>query len=274
MTKKLLQDIMDRLGPLVPPPTEPIPQSPIPSRRARSPRPPPLSPSMSRKKPPLKPSTPPDFNGNRAKGKAFLTSCQTYIRLCSDSFEDDTTKIIWAISYMKEDRAACWAEQELEYEAAHGDLWFIDWLDFETEFRKDFLPLNAEATAVNILEGNSYFQGRQSVDDYLDQFRDLIYDSGYTDPKTIVVKFRRGLEHHIASAIGGMATSRPSDTNAEGWFEMAVQLDQNRAAEEAFQASHQSGLTLNVHLAPRPGIVTLARPAPTSSPIPWRNTGW
>ncbi|KIM45019.1 hypothetical protein M413DRAFT_24288 [Hebeloma cylindrosporum] len=30
----------------------------------------------------------------------------------------------------------------------------------------------------------------RSVDDYLDQFRDLIQDSGYTDLKTIVVKFR------------------------------------------------------------------------------------
>jgi len=94
------------------------------------------------------------------------------------------------MSYMKEDRAAQWAEWELEYEAANGDLRFIDWLDFKTEFRKDFLPLNAEATAVNILEGNSYFQGRRLVDDYLDQFWDLVYDLGYTDPKTIVVKFR------------------------------------------------------------------------------------
>ena len=272
MTNKLLQNIMDRLGPPVPPPTEPTPQSPTTDRRARSPRLPPPSPSTGRKKPPLKPSTPPDFNGNRAKGKAFLTSCRTYIRLCSDSFEDDTTKIVWAMSYMKEDRAARWAERELEYEAAQGDLRFIDWLDFEAEFRKDFLPLNAEATAVNILEGNSYFQGRRSVDDYLDQFRDLIYDLGYTDPKTIVVKFRRGLERRIASAIGGMATGRPSDTDAEGWFEMAVQLDQNRAADEAFQASHRSGPTSNVHSAPRPGIVALARPTPTLPPRQFAHT--
>ncbi len=66
----------------------------------------------------------------------------------------------------------------------------MDWLDFEDEFRKDFLPLNSEATAVNTLEMTAYFQGKRMVDDYLDQFRDLIYDSGYTDPKTIVVKFR------------------------------------------------------------------------------------
>ena len=55
------------------------------------------------------------------------------------------------------------------------------------------MPLDAEAAAINVLETTTYFQGKRSVDDYLDQFRDLIYDSGYTDPKTVVVKFRRGL---------------------------------------------------------------------------------
>ena len=42
---------------------------------------------------------------------------------------------------------------------------------------------DAEAAAINVLETTTYFQGKRSVDNYLDQFRDLIYDSGYTDPK-------------------------------------------------------------------------------------------
>jgi len=82
------------------------------------------------------------------------------------------------------------ANCEFEPEAKSGQLRFIDWDDFEEEFRKDFMPLNSEAAAVNVLETASYFQGRRSVDDYLDQFKDLIEDSGYSDPKTIVVKFR------------------------------------------------------------------------------------
>jgi hypothetical protein len=97
------------------------------------------------------------------------------------------------MSFMKTGQAAQWAHQELELEASQGLLWFVDWLDFEDEFWKDFTPLNAEASVVNILESTSYFQGWWSVDDYLDQFQDLIYDSGHTDHKTIVVKFWRGL---------------------------------------------------------------------------------
>jgi hypothetical protein len=63
------------------------------------------------------------------------------------------------MSFMKTGQAARWAHRELELEAAQGSLQFVDWLDFEDEFRKDFTPLNAEASAVNILESTSYFQG-------------------------------------------------------------------------------------------------------------------
>jgi len=139
---------------------------------------------------------------------------------------------------MKTGRTARWAAREFELEAKEGHLHFIDWLDFEEAFRKDFTPLDAESTAVNTLETTLYFQGRRTVDNYLDRFHDLIYDSGYTDKKTIVVKFRRGLNCQIASALAGMASCHPSDTNPDAWFKLAVQMDQNRAADEAFQASH------------------------------------
>ena len=55
--------------------------------------------------------------------------------------------------------------------------------------------LDAEAAAINVLETTAYFQGKQLVNDYLDQFHNLIYNSGYTDPKTVVVKFCQGLDH-------------------------------------------------------------------------------
>jgi serine protease inhibitor len=149
-----------------------------------------------------------EFDGDCTKGKAFLTSCWTYIRLCLEAFEDDTIKIIWAMSYMKSRWASRWAAREFEYEAAprDGRLRFLDWVDFEDEFHKDFVPLNAEATAMNILEMSIYFQGKWMVDDYLDQFHDLVYDSRYTDPKTIMVKFHQGLDQWISAALAGMAS--------------------------------------------------------------------
>ena len=192
------------------------------------------------------------------------------MRLCPESFEDEPTKIIWAMSYMKTGRAGRWATREFELEAKIGTLRFTDWLDFEDEFRKDFLPLDSEATAINILEGNTYFQGRKTVDDYLDQFRDLVEDSGYTDPKTLVVKFRRGLDRRIASTIGSMAAGRPADNKPEDWYRLAVQMDQNRAAKEAFQSSHRQGPTLGAGLLriPQATKLTLSSFPPTTKPPP------
>ncbi len=89
--------------------------------------------------------------------------------------------------------------------------------------------------ATNILEDQTYFQGSRSVDDYLDDFRDLISESGYTSPKTIVVKFRHGLDLKVGDAVATMAANRPDNLDPEGWYEAAVRIDQNRAMNAAFR---------------------------------------
>jgi len=154
--RKVLHDILERLGPAAIRPASltrrpvsrqptPIdehmsnPVSPVlPSRRLhtrRAPSPIPTS-TAGRKKISLRPSLPPDFDGDRSNGKAFLTSCRTYIRLCPEAFDDEPTKIIWAMSYMKSGRAGRWASREFEREASseNGQLRFIDWPDFEDKF--------------------------------------------------------------------------------------------------------------------------------------------
>ena len=45
------------------------------------------------------------------------------------------------MSYMKTGCANRWATREFEQEAKTGRLRFLDWLDFEDEFRKDFMLL-------------------------------------------------------------------------------------------------------------------------------------
>src|SRR5882762_6204744 len=81
-----------------------------------------------------------------------------------------------------------------------------------------------------------YGGDRKDLDDYIDEFQDLITESGYTDPKTIVVKFRRGLNPQIQNAVATMASGRPSDTDPSRWYEVARMVDQNKATNEAFQS--------------------------------------
>lgn len=189
-----------------------------------------------------RPAAPPDFDGDRTKGMAFLNSCQTYIRLCPKEFPDEQTKIVWAMSYMKSGRAQKWTARIFRWEQQpenSDSTRFLDWEDFRDEFKKEFTPAHADSLAINRLESSAYFQKGRALDDYIDEFQDLITDSGYTDPKTIVVKFRRGLSAQIQNAVATMASGRPSDTNPKEWYDMARTVDQNRATNEAFLSAYR-----------------------------------
>jgi hypothetical protein len=195
----------------------------------------------------VRPAVPPEFDGDRSKGLAFLSSCQTYLRLCPREFQDEQTKIVWAMSYMKAGRAQKWTTRAFRWEqqpANFGSSRFLDWEDFCDEFKKEFTPAHADALAINRLESAAYFQRGRPLDDYVDEFQDLITDSGYTDPKTIVVKFRRGLNPQIQNAVATMAAGRPSDTSPEGWYSMARTVDENRATNEAFQEAYRGAMPL------------------------------
>ena len=69
--------------------------------------------------------------------------------------------------------------------------------------------------AINALEGTSYHQGNQTVDNYLDSFQALVSNAGYMDPQTLVVKFQRGLRLGIQNQIATMPYRRPADTDPD-----------------------------------------------------------
>ena len=75
------------------------------------------------------------------------------------------------------------------------------------------------------------------MDDYLDSFLILASDAGYTDPRTLVVKFRRGLKLNVQSQIATMPFGRPADTDLEAWYAAARRIDQAQLANEVFQST-------------------------------------
>jgi len=185
-------------------PPLPIPSPPV------SPSP---TPTVRRTRPKL--SCPPDFNGERHNGRVFFNSCSLYIRLAPEQFQDKQERILWALTFFKGGRAAKWSKNVFCQEADTGILPIQTWGEFEQQFRLHFFPVNAEADAINTLEGTSYHQGNRMVDDYLDGFQTLVSDAGYTDPQTLVVKFRRGLRLGIQNQIATMPYGRPADTDPD-----------------------------------------------------------
>ena len=63
----------------------------------------------------------------------------------------------------------------------------MDWDDCHDKFHGKFCLIHTNKMAINHLESITYFQNQRSIDDYLDEFLDLIAEAGCTDPKTIVV---------------------------------------------------------------------------------------
>ena len=182
-------------------------------------------------------------HGDHTKGMAFLNSCQVYICLCPNTFMDEQAKIVWAMSYMKAGQAAKWSAHIFWWEEKPENIGyhkFINWEDFWDEFKREFCPVYADSAAINRLESTAYFQKSCSMDEYPDEFQDLIMEAGYSDPKTIVVKFCQGLDIQIQNAIATMPSGRPSNMVPTDWYTAARTIDQNRATNEAFRSSYQT----------------------------------
>jgi hypothetical protein len=88
------------------------------------------------------------------------------------------------------------------------------------------------------LESTSYYQRFRPLDDYIDEFQDLVAESGYTDPMTVVVKFRRGLNPQVQTAVawtGRRTQTWIAGTLWPGWW-MRTGL---RTRSSSLPADHQ-----------------------------------
>jgi hypothetical protein len=136
-------------------------------------------------------------------------------------FIDEQVRIHWALSYFKGRRVASFTECILQQELQSGKMCFASWHDFTEEFALTFCPENEATMALMWLKSNQYYQGKQDVEAYIDEFKDLVDLSGYTDPIAIVLKFCRGLNSTTQDRIAESGTDRPGDTDLNSWFKAA-----------------------------------------------------
>src|SRR6266481_3109768 len=148
---------------------------------------------------------------------------------------------------MKSGRAALYANRILQGEASEILPAFISWKGFELDFTSKFCPKNEVMVALTKLESTRYYQGRKAVDDYIDEFSELVEEAGYVDSLSIVMKFRRGLDRDIQDQIAELVQGRPEDDDPEGWYGAARMFDANRTANQAFHGTQRAMVpSLNV----------------------------
>jgi hypothetical protein len=182
----------------------------------------------------LKPAPLSNFNRTRKKGRTFLNQCELYIKLRKSDFTDEVTQIHWALSYMKSRHAAVFAEQVILHEATKEEPLFNTWREFCEEFEERFCLLNEATTTMNRLESTTYFQGQCELDEYIDEFNELLRRLEYLDKRVLVIKFRWGLDPKIQDQI---ACKEDAPSNLRGWKAATHMIDQNHQANDAFQST-------------------------------------
>ncbi|PPR03125.1 hypothetical protein CVT24_012414 [Panaeolus cyanescens] len=199
---------------------------------------------------PIKPNAPPTFNGDRAKGRAFLNACDAYYMLRPEDFRDTQIRIRWVLTYMTSDRAEKWADRIYSWERDNpGSVRFPDWSSFEAAFKREFFPREPEQDAMNRLDSDSYWQRNRSLDAYIDEFYTLVREANLDDQRTLVRRFRRGLKPSIQDEIATRYKDRPADNDLEAWIEAARCIEDNHVSNLAFRAGAS---TLRTSMLPPP----------------------
>ena len=137
----------------------------------------------------IRPAIPTDFNGDHRKGHAFFNTCCLYFAIIRDLFPNDQVCIHWGLSFFKSDRAARFTNKVLQHEMKGKGNYFQDWDAFEKIFSDQFCPKNEQLMALTRLEGTSWYQAKDPVDNYIDRFQELTNLAEYDNDKTIVIKF-------------------------------------------------------------------------------------
>jgi hypothetical protein len=102
---------------------------------------------------------------------------------------------------MKSGRASDFASDLVEYAETNGCDYYADWPAFRIAFIENFLPTNKSTAAILRLESDRFYQGKCTVDEYLDELKALVRCSGYKEKLRIIIKFRRGLNRKIHDKI-------------------------------------------------------------------------
>lgn len=172
----------------------------------------------------VKVATPDIFDGTTSKADTFLSQLTLYFH--GKRLHDDSDRIIFALSYMKEGNAGKWAKQKVIEYGKIGSI-TTTWDEFVVEFQKTFGDPDPANTARHKLA--QLKQGNQTADQYVASFREWKDDTGYNDA-ALVEQFKKGLHSALVDKIYGLSDM---PTTLEGWITWALKFDRQwRQREE------------------------------------------
>ena len=110
------------------------------------------------------------------------------------------------------------AQRLLRSETELGTVPFPSLRSFLKHFEQEFCPENERAVALTTLVSGGYYQGGKSVNEYIDDFKELINLARASDAALNVMTFRKGLDPTIEKDIA--VSQHPVDLDGlQAWYE-------------------------------------------------------
>src|SRR5271168_1721763 len=147
----------------------------------------------------LRINPPTDFTGNRDDLENFIQDCTLYLTLNRAVYETDEKKIVFMLLYMSEGTAHAWKEAFIRDVINSQANDFGSLKQFTNNLKKASEALDSEGDARAKLR--QLKQGKDSVDDYVAQFRILAGKAKMTDNKALTEYFMEGINTGILQKI-------------------------------------------------------------------------
>ena len=169
-------------------------------------------------------NNPKTFDGDRNYLNKFIQSCTAYLDLNIEIFNSNKKKILFILSYMTEETAEAWKEVFMdEKNGSYGTF-----TKFLATLKKAFSAADAEGEAQAQLR--HLRQTKDTVDEYVAQFRILAGRMKLTDDKTLIKYFIEGINTGILQKI---FAQNPLPATINDWYEAATKFDsQHRRLQE------------------------------------------
>ena len=159
------------------------------------------------------------FNREAGKVGGFITACRLFIRmkLRGTTVEE---QVQWVLSYVQGGSADVWKENVME-ELESGEIEYETVEEFFTSLRKEFG--GGEEESVKAAELRGMEQGGKTMEEYVQEFKRTVRDSGY-EGRPLIEEFKRGMNGGIRKKL--MEAENPP-TSIEQWYRRATALDRN-----------------------------------------------
>src|SRR5271155_1366847 len=179
-----------------------------------------MAPSHSNETKELRINPPTHFTGNRDDLDNFIQDCTLYLTLNRAVYETDEKQIISMLSYMTEGTARAWKEAFVQDIINSPINDFGSLKQFIVNLKKAFEASDAEGDARAKLR--QLKQEKDSVDDYVAQFRILAGKARMTDDAALTEYFMEGINTGILQKI--FAQEKLPATITE-WYKRASRCD-------------------------------------------------